>query len=70
LTPGERAVAKALQTYGAYAMDNGGARMAYIFEVPSGEADPYPSVGFTSDYFGMNKIPWTKLRVLASWNGA
>lgn len=69
LTGGERIVARALQTYGAYAIDNGGAPMAFIFEMPSGEADPYPSLGFTYDYFGMDRIPWNRLRVLRSWNG-
>jgi hypothetical protein len=69
LTAGERMVAKALQDYGAYAVDNGGARMAFIFEMPSGEADPYPSIGFTHDYFAMDGIPWQRLRVLRSWHG-
>jgi hypothetical protein len=70
MTSGERMVARALQKYGAYAIDNGGAKMAFIFEVPSGEADPYPSVGLTRDYFGMNGIPWRSLRVLRSWTGS
>lgn len=69
MTSGERIVAKALQRYGAYAIDNGGAKMAFIFEVPSGEADPYASVGLTRDYFAMNAIPWRSLRVLKSWTG-
>jgi hypothetical protein len=69
MTAGERVVARALQKYGAYAIDNGGANMAFIFEVPSGETDPYPSVGFTGDYFGMDRIPWTRLRVLRQWDG-
>lgn len=42
ITPGERAVAKALQRYGAYARDNGGAQVALIFENPAGEADRIP----------------------------
>jgi hypothetical protein len=69
ITAGERTVARALQKYGAYVIDNGGANMAFIFEVPSGETDPYPSVGFTGDYFGMDRIPWTRLRVLRQWDG-
>lgn len=69
LSKGERMVAQALQTYGAYAIDNGGANMAFIFETPSGEADPYPGVGFGWDYFGMDRIPWSRLRVLRAWDG-
>jgi hypothetical protein len=69
LTPGERTVATALQQYGAYAIDNGGANMAFVFESPSGEADPYPAVGFSWDYFGMDHIPWSQLRVLGQWTG-
>ena len=64
MSPGERAVAKALQTYGAYAVDNGGANMAFVFETPSGEADPYPGVGMSWDYYGFDHIPWNRLRVL------
>ena len=64
LTLGERIVARALQTYGAYAVDNGSARMAFIFETPSGEPNPYPGVGFSGDHFGMDRIPWRGLRVL------
>lgn len=69
ITPGERIVARALQTYGAYAIDNGGARMAFSFEMPSGEADPYAELGFTWDYFAMDRIPWNRLRVLRAWDG-
>lgn len=69
ITPAEKAVAKALQKYGAYVIDGGGARMAYIFETPFGEADPYPGLGFTSDYAGMPHIPWERLRVLRQWDG-
>ena len=69
LTKAERVVAKALQTYGAYAMDIGGANMAFIFEDPSGRADPYPAAGLGWDYIGMDGIPWSKLRVLRNWNG-
>ena len=69
LTKGERIVARALQTYGAFAIDNGGAKMAFIFEKPSGEASPYPSLGFTQDYFEMDRIPWSSLRVLRQWDG-
>lgn len=70
ITPGELAVARALQVYGAYATDCGGSTMAYTFEHPRDGADPYPGVGFTFDYFHMDRIPWDRLRVLRSWNGA
>jgi hypothetical protein len=70
ITPGERTIAKALQTYGAYNIDNGGANMAFIFETPSGEADPYPSLGITWDYFALDRIPATELRVLRTWDGS
>ena len=69
ITRGERAVAKALQRYGAYAVDAGGARMALIFENPIGERDPYPAAGFSFDYFNMPHIPWKRVRVLRQWDG-
>jgi hypothetical protein len=64
ITPGERAVAKALQTYGAINRDNAGTPLCVQFEAPFGEADPYPAAGFTGDYYQMPHIPWAKLRVL------
>ncbi|MGY1846858.1 MULTISPECIES: malectin domain-containing carbohydrate-binding protein [unclassified Blastococcus] len=64
ITPGERAVAKALQTYGAINRDNCGANICVAFEAPIGEADPYPAVGFTGDYYSMPHIPWNRMRVV------
>ena len=70
ITRGERIVARALQTYGAYAVDNGGARMAFKFERPTaGKPDPYREAGFPWDYWHMPHIPWNKLRVLNRWDG-
>lgn len=69
LTSAERMVAKALQVYGAYVIDNGGAPMAFIFETPSGEASPYCAAGLCSDYSDLDGIPWNRLRVLAAWDG-
>jgi hypothetical protein len=69
MTAAERIVARALQKYGAYAIDNGGAPMAFIFETPSGESDPYCSVGLCSDYTALDRIPWNRLRVLDAWDG-
>jgi hypothetical protein len=66
---GERAVGKALQTYGAYAVDKGGAPMAFIFESPRDGWDPYPAVGFDHDYADMTHLPWSSLRVLRQWDG-
>lgn len=66
ITAAERTVARALQTYGAYAIDNGGARMAFIFEAPNGRANPYPGAGFGWDYYQMSKIPWAKVQYLAT----
>src|SRR6185312_2063860 len=46
ITPGERTVAHALQTYGAYAHDTGGSNMGYSFESPiDGQPDVYASLG-------------------------
>jgi len=69
ITPAEKTVARALQTHGAYAIDNGGARMAFIFETPLREQDPYQGMGFTYDYFRLDHIPWADLRVLRQWDG-
>jgi hypothetical protein len=69
LTPAEWAVAKALQTYGAYCRDNGGAPMAFIFETPLAAADPHLEAGLRWDYYGMPHIPWKSLRVLNTWAG-
>jgi len=69
ITPGERAVAHALQTYGAYNRDNGGAPIAFGFEKPTTGIDPYPAAGFAWDYYDMPHIPWNKLRVLRQWDG-
>jgi hypothetical protein len=72
ITPFEKAVAKALQTYGAYCGDNADARMAFIFEFEGGGKPPgatYVAAGATEDYFEMTHIPWEALRVLNNWNG-
>ncbi|MDN5860935.1 MAG: hypothetical protein L0H84_20205, partial [Pseudonocardia sp.] len=68
LTPAERTVAKALQTYGAYCGDNGGARMAFLFEYSPGTSS-YADNGLTGSYASLENIPYDKLRVLASWDG-
>jgi hypothetical protein len=70
ITPGERAIAHALQTYGAYADNNGGAKMGFSFENPVSKTDPYPATGLAWDYYDMPHIPWNRLRVLNNWNGS
>ena len=50
--------------------------MAFSFEmVPDATSDDHPravwsGAGLEWDYYDMKKIPWSGLRVLASWNGA
>lgn len=72
ITKGELAVGRALQKYGAYCTDQGGARLSIGFEHPMGDpaGDPYPGVGFGWDYYHMSHIPWDKLQVLRSWDGS
>lgn len=70
ITPGEIAVAQALQSHGGYLRDSSKVAMGIAFEVPTGDRDPYPDVaGFPYDYYEMPHIPWSQLRVLASWDG-
>jgi hypothetical protein len=71
ISPIELMVGRALQTYGAYCTDVGGARMAFTAQVAhtSAEQAVYTNAGATGDYFNFNKLPWSKLRVLAVANG-
>ena len=70
ITPGEVAVARALQQYGGINRDNSGAPLSISFETPIGEPDPYPAAGFPWDFYDMPHIPWDRLRVLGSWDGS
>jgi hypothetical protein len=69
ITPFELTVGRALQRYGAYCGDNGGARMAFIFEyVP--KLKPYKQAGADGDYYNMPHLPWDELRVLRQSDGS
>lgn len=70
ITPGEVAVARALQQYGGYLIDRADTSLAIGFEVapdatPSGPGAVYTQAGLAWDYYGMPHIPWDRLRVLA-----
>ncbi len=74
VTAAERAVGKALQVYGVYVIDRGGAPMAISFELARDSAPDNPGVvykaaGLAWDYFAMRHIPWDRLRVLRTWDG-
>ncbi|MGD9622061.1 MAG: hypothetical protein AB7G47_12800 [Mycolicibacterium sp.] len=69
LTPGELAVAIAMQRYGGYVMDVGGAPLSVSFELdthaaPDSIGVTYEAAGFRGDYDAMENIPWELLRVL------
>lgn len=69
LSAGERAVARALQTYGGVIMDKGSARLSISFELASDSTtdfvgNVYTCAGFQWDYHDINPIPWTRLQIL------
>lgn len=75
LTPGERTIAEALQTYGAYCVGASGEPFLFFCEraPDAGTSDPgavYSANGFTGDAAPLSRIPWDRLRVLKQWDGA
>lgn len=69
LSKAERAIARALQVYGAYCTDSGAGNnmaMGFYAEKPTtAAADPYRAAGLTEDWAQLRNIPRTALRVLA-----
>ncbi|MGY4711962.1 hypothetical protein ACXDF8_20750 [Mycolicibacterium sp. CBM1] len=69
LTAGELTVATAMQRYGGYVVDAGGAPLSVSFELDTSAAagtpgEIYQDAGFRWDYDSMEHVPWEKLRVL------
>ena len=71
LSPLERMVGVALQKYGAYCVDMGGARMALIAEVAHTPSQSVVMDRFQieGDYTPMARLPLSRVRVLATWDG-
>jgi hypothetical protein len=71
ISPIELMIGRALQSYGAYCSDVGGARMAITAQVAhtSSEQAIYAKAGAVGDYYNFNKLPWSRLRVLTAANG-
>lgn len=67
-TPAVKMIAEALQTYGAYVGDNGGARVAFLFEYGP-DSPVYERAGLSGGFAAVDGIPWDQVRVLAAWNG-
>lgn len=63
ITPGERVIAKTLQTHGMYIGDSGGASLAFLFRYQGNKTD-YVKFGFAWDYYDLGRIPWEQLRVV------
>lgn len=65
-----KSVARAMQVYGAYCGDGGGATAAVIAEFTGTSATPgYRSAGVTGDWSNLSAIPWSRVRVLRQWDG-
>lgn len=78
----QRTIAAALQTYGAYVVDNGSSTVNLGCELVPGFTEGagggwweishagLASVGITGDYPDLDDIPWASVRVLAAWDGS
>jgi hypothetical protein len=65
-----KAVARAMQVYGAYCGDGGGATVAVIAEFTGTSATAgYRAAGVTGDWSNLSQIPWSRVRVLRQWDG-
>lgn len=70
LTPAARTVARAMQTYGGYVMDVGGAPLSVSFELDTTAVNgsigrTYKKAGLRWDYDSLRGVPWDRLQVLA-----
>lgn len=70
LVPAVRMVARALQVYGGYVVDTGGAPLSVSFELDRTAANGsvgavYQEAGLRWDYDNMPGVPWNRLQVLA-----
>lgn len=73
LTKAERAIFVALQKYGAFVIDKGGAMLSMSFEraadaTSTSPGAQYKAAGLYRDYELLNGIPWSSLRLLAAPN--
>lgn len=67
MSPIQRMLARALQRYGAFCTDNGGARMSIAFERPrSKDVAAYRRAGLKYDSMLLSSIPWKSLRVVTA----
>jgi len=71
LTPVELMIGKALQKYGAYCIDGGGARMAFATEAARTDEHraTYDALDLSEDYHQLPNLP-QEYTVLASWDGS
>jgi hypothetical protein len=75
LTAGERIIAEALQTYGAYCVGASGEPFLFFCELAPDAVDAaatgavYSANGLGADGAPLSHIPWSALRVLRQWDG-
>ena len=70
LAPAVRTVARAMQVYGAYVVDSGGAAVSVSFELDPTAGNGsigsvYQQAGLRWDYDDLPGVPWDRLQVLA-----